>query len=113
MKLFDTDKGIFPISVVAEIVGASQKQLRTYDTYGIVSPTRNEGNRRLYSSKNILRLQYVHHLFAKRRINLEGIKAVLEVLERLPEDERMSIMESVEGASSLQNLQKASSRESP
>lgn len=82
MKI-DPEKPLFPISTVAEILGCPQKALRVYEKHNLVTPARSDGQRRLYSQRDIEKLEFVHYLTHVRRVNLAGVKVILEILPGL------------------------------
>jgi len=96
MRIADKHKGIFPIGVVADIIGVSQKQLRLYEAKGIIEPSRSEGNHRLYSMRDVELLTYIHYLASVRKVNLAGIKVILELLYGLPRQKQEKLIKSVE-----------------
>ncbi|MDP8222855.1 MAG: MerR family transcriptional regulator [Candidatus Lernaella stagnicola] len=96
MRISDPEKGLFPIGTVADIIGVSQKKLRVYETNGLVLPARSEGNRRLYSKRDVERLTLVHYLVSVRRVNLAGAKVVLEMLDIMPARMRRLFIVSIE-----------------
>ena len=73
-------KGVFAISVAAEMVSMQVQNLRVYERHGLVAPDRTSGGSRLYSPDDIDRLHRIHDLLAQG-LNLAGIGRVL-VLER-------------------------------
>jgi MerR family transcriptional regulator/heat shock protein HspR len=77
----DEDTPLFTISVVSRILGIHTQTLRIYDREGLVCPERTSSNRRLYSEKNIKRLEYVCHLVHERGVNISGAKIILELLD--------------------------------
>jgi len=87
-KEINPDKPIFPISVAAEILELNPRTLRIYEEKGIIKPSRTEGNRRLYSLKDITLLEYVHYLIQIKRVNAAGVREILSIIESLPEDIR-------------------------
>ncbi|MEI7473533.1 MAG: MerR family transcriptional regulator [bacterium] len=78
----DNDKPVFPISVVAEILGVHQRTLRIYDEANILAPSRSAKNRRLYSVKDIEKGKFVQYLTRELGINLAGIKIIFYLLEQ-------------------------------
>ncbi len=96
MRIADQTKGIFPIGVVADIIGVSPKKLRIYETVGIIKPARSDGNHRLYSTSDVELLTLVHYLVSIRKVNLPGIKVILEVVDLLPKKEKHRLFESIE-----------------
>jgi MerR family transcriptional regulator/heat shock protein HspR len=72
---------LFTISVVSRILGIHKQTLRIYDREGLVCPNRTPSNRRLYSEKDIRRLEYVCYLVHERGVNISGAKIILEMLD--------------------------------
>lgn len=95
-KEIDPNKPLFPISVAAEILEVNPRTLRIYEEKGLINPSRTEGNRRLYSLKDISLLEYVHYLVQIKRVNAAGVKEVLSVLKSVPEDIREELTTRVE-----------------
>ena len=56
---FRSDEPVFQISVVARMVGVHQQTLRSYEREGFIQPHRTSGNTRLYSQRDVERLQQV------------------------------------------------------
>ena len=79
----DPDRPLFPISTVAELLGCPPKVLRVYEQHQLVAPARGDGKRRLYSQRDIERLEFVHYLTHVRGVNLPGVKMILELLPHL------------------------------
>jgi MerR family transcriptional regulator/heat shock protein HspR len=75
------DTPLFTISVVSRILGIHKQTLRIYDREGLVCPNRTPSNRRLYSEKDIHRLEYVCYLVHERGVNISGAKIILEMLD--------------------------------
>jgi len=96
VKEIDPSKSLFPISVAAEILDVNPRTLRIYEEKRLIKPSRNDGNRRLYSLKDISLLEYVHYLIQIKRVNAAGVKEILSILNTLPEDNRDEITSHVE-----------------
>ena len=96
VKEIDPSKSLFPISVAAEILDVNPRTLRIYEEKRLIKPSRNDGNRRLYSLKDISLLEYVHYLIQIKRVNAAGVKEILSILNTLPEDNRDEITSRVE-----------------
>ena len=95
----DPDKPLFPISTVAEILGCPQKVLRLYEKNELIRPARSDGQRRLYSQRDVERLDLIHYLTHVRRVNLAGVRVILELLEDHVESTRWTeIVKGVEAA---------------
>lgn len=92
----DPDKPLFPISTVAEILGCPQKVLRLYDKNGLVQPARSDGQRRLYSQRDVEKLELIHYMTHIRRVNIPGVKVILELLNHIEPDRWEAIIKGVE-----------------
>ena len=78
----DRSRGVFAISVAAEMVSMEIQNLRVYERRGLLEPDRTEGGTRLYSSEDIDRLHRIRELLGAG-LNLAGIARVLELEERV------------------------------
>lgn len=72
----DPDRGVYAISVAAEMVGSDPRRLRLYERRGLVEPSRTSGGTRRYSENDLDRLARIHELLGEG-LNLAGIAAVL------------------------------------
>lgn len=72
-------RGVFAISVAADMVSMHVQNLRVYERRGLLEPDRTPGGTRLYSQSDIERLHRIRELLAEG-LNLAGIARVL-VLE--------------------------------
>lgn len=89
----DRDKERFTIRVAAEMLSVHQQTLRLYEREGLVSPQRTPGNTRMYSRRDIERLQTILNLTREMGVNLAGVQVVLNLLERMEgQQERMEEM---------------------
>jgi MerR family transcriptional regulator/heat shock protein HspR len=75
----NSDRGVYGISVAAELLGLGVQTLRLYEARGLVTPSRSEGGTRRYSANDLERIRRISHLL-KAGLNLAGIAQVL-VLE--------------------------------
>jgi MerR family transcriptional regulator/heat shock protein HspR len=76
----DLDRGLFSISVAAELAGLHPQTLRIYEREGLLDPARCAGGTRRYSRRDIDRLQEICALTADG-LNLAGIRRVLQLQE--------------------------------
>lgn len=81
------DEPVYVISVAARLAGLPTWFLRVLDDEGVVVPVRTDTNRRLYSDNDVARLVRVRHLTRDRKVNVDGVKVILE-MEREREQER-------------------------
>jgi len=73
---------VYVISVAAEIAGVHPRTLRIYEARGLLHPVRR--NRiRLYSDRDIERVRVIRQLIELHRLNLAGVRLILEMYERL------------------------------
>lgn len=75
-------KGVFAISVAAQMVRMEVQNLRVYERRGLLSPDRTEGGTRLYSQDDIEVLHRIRELLADG-LNLAGVARVLELEEEV------------------------------
>jgi MerR family transcriptional regulator/heat shock protein HspR len=76
----DADRGLFSISVAAELAGLHPQTLRIYEREGLLDPARSAGGTRRYSRRDLDRLQEICMLTADG-LNIAGIRRVLALLE--------------------------------
>jgi DNA-binding transcriptional MerR regulator len=74
------DRGVYAISVAAEMVGTGVQNLRAYERRGLVEPARTEGGTRLYNATDLRRLRRITELL-DLGLNLAGVAMVLELEE--------------------------------
>src|SRR6201999_3977052 len=77
----DPDRGLFSISVAAELAGLHPQTLRIYEREGLVDPARSAGGTRRYSRRDITRLQEICTLPADG-LTRAGIRRVLALQEK-------------------------------
>jgi MerR family transcriptional regulator/heat shock protein HspR len=85
----DSDHGVFMISVAAELAHMHPQTLRMYEARGLIRPKRSPKNTRLYSQRDVERLQRIQQLTAEG-LNLAGVQRVLALERRLRELEGQS-----------------------
>ena len=84
-----SDRGVFAISVAAEMVDMEIQNLRVYERRGLIEPDRTSGGSRLYSADDVERLRRIRGLLAEG-INIAGIARILALedeVERLQQRE--------------------------
>ena len=70
------NESIYPISVVMSMTQLTARQIRYYETNGLIKPARSKGNQRLYTQTDVENLTLIKSLLEKG-LNLDGIRAVL------------------------------------
>lgn len=81
----DPNAPLFTVTVAARLADMHPQTLRGYDRLGLVVPQRAKGRGRRYSPRDIARLRHVQALSQDEGINLEGIRRILALEERLDE----------------------------
>jgi DNA-binding transcriptional MerR regulator len=74
----DAARGVYGISVAAELVGTGVQNLRAYEARGLLEPERTEGGTRRYSADDVERLRRIGELL-EAGLNLAGIAMVLDL----------------------------------
>lgn len=75
-------RGVFAISVAAEMASMQVQNLRVYERRGLIEPDRTPGGTRLYSHQDVERLQRIGELLSQG-LNLAGIAKVLTLEEEV------------------------------
>ncbi len=73
----------YMISVVAKMYNVHPQTLRLYEKHGLLKPSRTEGNTRLYSKKDLERLEIILNLARDLGVNLAGIEIILNMREKM------------------------------
>src|SRR5918996_169709 len=84
----DEERGVFMISVAAELAEMHPQTLRMYEARGLITPKRSPRNTRLYSQADVERLRRIQQMTSEEGLNLAGVETVLELEQRL---ERMRV----------------------
>jgi MerR family transcriptional regulator, heat shock protein HspR len=82
----DDDRGVFMISVAAELAAMHPQTLRIYEARGLIEPKRSPKGTRLYSHADVERLRRIQELTGEAGMNLAGVEKVFELeaaLERM------------------------------
>jgi MerR family transcriptional regulator/heat shock protein HspR len=79
----DRDRGVFMISVAAELAEMHPQTLRMYEQRGLIAPKRSPKGTRLYSQEDVERLRRIQQMTAELGMNLAGVERVLEMEEQL------------------------------
>ena len=74
----EDERGVYGISVAAELVGTGVQNLRLYEARGLLQPERTEGGTRRYSANDLDRLRRISDLL-KAGLNLAGIGMVVDL----------------------------------
>ena len=76
-------RGVYIISVAAELAGVHPQTLRTYERRGLIKPARTSGGTRRYSDRDVQRVQLIQELTQGDGVNLAGVLRILELEDRI------------------------------
>ena len=79
----DVDRGVFMISVAAELAEMHPQTLRMYEARGLIEPQRSPKGTRLYSQADVERLKRIQQMTAEAGMNLAGVERVFELEDQL------------------------------
>ena len=82
------DRGVFMISVAAELAEMHPQTLRMYESRGLIEPKRSPKGTRLYSHSDVERLRRIQELTSDGGMNLAGVERVFELEEALAQMQR-------------------------
>src|ERR1022692_5256909 len=69
-----SDRGVFMISVAAELANMHPQTLRVYEARGLIEPQRSPKGTRLYSQEDVERLKRIQEMTADVGLNLPGVE---------------------------------------
>ena len=78
-----TGRAYFMISVVAQKYNIHPQTLRLYEREGLLTPSRTEGNTRLYSEEDLEQLETILSLTRDLGVNLAGVEIILNMRRRI------------------------------
>jgi MerR family transcriptional regulator/heat shock protein HspR len=82
------DRGVFMISVAAELAEMHPQTLRMYEARGLIEPKRSPKGTRLYSQADVERLRRIQEMTTELGLNLAGVERVLELETKLERAQR-------------------------
>ncbi|HEV7854636.1 MAG TPA: helix-turn-helix transcriptional regulator [Mycobacterium sp.] len=74
-------RGVYGISVTAELSGVDPQTLRLYERRGLITPARTDGGTRRYSDDDVARVARITEL-VDAGVNLTGIGHILDLQDR-------------------------------
>jgi MerR family transcriptional regulator, heat shock protein HspR len=78
-----SERGVFMISVAAELAEMHPQTLRMYEARGLIEPKRSPKGTRLYSHEDVERLRRIQEMTAELGMNLAGVERVFELEDQL------------------------------
>ena len=82
------DRGVFMISVAAELAEMHPQTLRMYEARGLIEPKRSPKGTRLYSQADVERLRRIQEMTSDLGMNLAGVERVFELEQQLDRMQR-------------------------
>ena len=77
------ERGVFMISVAAELAEMHPQTLRMYEARGLIEPQRSPKGTRLYSQRDVDMLRRIQEMTTELGLNLAGVERVLELEQQL------------------------------
>jgi MerR family transcriptional regulator, heat shock protein HspR len=77
------DRGVFMISVAAELAEMHPQTLRMYEARGLIEPKRSPKGTRLYSQDDVERLRRIQEMTTDLGMNLAGVERVFELEDKM------------------------------
>jgi len=84
----DHERGVFMISVAAELAEMHPQTLRMYEARGLIEPQRSPKGTRLYSQADVERLRRIQEMTTEWGMNLAGVERVFELELQLERAQR-------------------------
>jgi len=82
------NRGVFMISVAAELAEMHPQTLRMYEARGLIEPQRSPKGTRLYSQADVERLRRIQEMTTEWGMNLAGVEKVFELESQLERMQR-------------------------
>jgi MerR family transcriptional regulator, heat shock protein HspR len=79
----ETNRGVFMISVAAQLANMHPQTLRMYEARGLIEPQRSPKGTRLYSHEDVERLRRIQEMTVELGMNLAGVERVFELEQQL------------------------------
>jgi MerR family transcriptional regulator/heat shock protein HspR len=84
----DRARGVYMISVAAELASMHPQTLRIYETRGLITPKRSPKGTRLYSQEDVERLCRIQELTTELGMNLAGVERVFQLEQQIDRMQR-------------------------
>ncbi|HPQ40803.1 MAG TPA: chaperone modulator CbpM [bacterium] len=79
----ETDRPKYRISVISARLGIHPQTIRTYEKMELIHPARSQGNTRLFSDRDLRRIEKIQTLTRDLGVNLAGVEVILRKLEQI------------------------------
>jgi MerR family transcriptional regulator, heat shock protein HspR len=81
--IVEQQRGVFMISVAAELAEMHPQTLRMYEARGLIEPQRSPKGTRLYSQADVERLRRIQAMTTELGMNLAGVERVFELEDKM------------------------------
>ena len=71
---------ILTISTAAQLLNLHPRTIMLYERTKLFTPYRTNTQRRMFSAKDLEEIQFIKFLTQQRKINLQGVKVILEAI---------------------------------
>jgi MerR family transcriptional regulator/heat shock protein HspR len=75
------DDPVYAIGIVSKLLGVPEWTLRSLEKEGLVKPKRLNRKIRVYSFKEIRKIEHICYLMEEKKVNIGGVKVILEIEE--------------------------------
>ena len=75
----EDERGIYSIGTAARMYSINQQSLRQYEQLDLLVPRRTKKNTRMYSKKDLERLEMILNLTQEMGVNLAGVEIILKM----------------------------------
>jgi MerR family transcriptional regulator/heat shock protein HspR len=76
-------KNVYHISIVSQMFNLHPQTLRLYEREGLLTPSRSQGNTRLYSDEDLHQLELILNLIRDLGVNLAGVEVILNMRQKM------------------------------
>lgn len=76
-------KAGYMISAISEQYDIHPQTLRLWEREGLLKPSRSDGNTRLYTEEDVLRLEVIISLTRDLGVNLAGVEIILNMRDKM------------------------------
>jgi len=76
-------RGLYSISIVAELLDIHPQTIRLYERKGLIKPARTQGNTRLFSPQDVEEIRMILRLTNDLGVNLAGVEVILNMRQKM------------------------------
>ena len=81
----DSDEPIYTTGVISKLLSVPHHVLKQLDQEGVVKPKRKKGKIRLYSKRELKKIQECWEYINKKKVNIPGLKVILNMKAEMGE----------------------------